>query len=57
MLKIPEDRKDLLQIAESMHPRTNRVSAYYVSDDLCHYYVAFKGSPLTFYIGTDENKK
>lgn len=54
MLKIPESRTDLLRIAESMHPRTERVGAYYVSDDLRHYYVVFKNSNLPFYIGTDE---
>ena len=56
MLKIPENRTDLLRIAESMHPRTDRVDAYYISDDLRHYYVVFKNSNLPFYIGTDDEK-
>ena len=54
LIKIPDDCPTLLATAESMHPCTDRVGAYYISEDFHNYYVMFKGSNLPFYIGSDD---
>lgn len=53
LIKISDDCTALLATAESMHPRTDRVGAYYISENLHDYYVIFKNSNLPFYIGSD----